>query len=41
MRAKYCQYCRTPLDEGCECLCELAEYEADMIEELENRPEKQ
>ena len=41
MRAKYCQYCGTPLDEGCECLRELAEYEAELIEELENRPETQ
>lgn len=41
MKPKYCQYCGAPLDEGCECLRELAEYEADLLEELENRPETQ
>ena len=41
MITKYCQYCGAPLDEGCECLRELAEYEADLLEELENRPETQ
>ena len=41
MKPKYCQYCGAPLDEGCECLLELAEYEADLLEELENRPETQ
>lgn len=41
MKPKFCQYCGTPLDEGCECLRDLAEYEAELIEELENRPETQ
>ena len=41
MMAKYCKYCGTPLVEGCECLRELAEYEANIIEELENSPEAQ
>ena len=41
MKPKYCQYCGAPLDKGCECLRELAEYEAELIEELENRPETQ
>lgn len=36
-----CQYCGTPLVEGCECLRELAEYEANIIEELENSLETQ
>ena len=41
MKPKFCQYCGKPLDEGCECLRDLAEYEAELIEELENRPETQ
>lgn len=41
MKPKFCQYCGAPLDEGCECLRYLAEYEAELIEELENSPEAQ
>lgn len=41
MKPKFCQYCGAPLDEGCECLIYLAEYEAELIEELENSPEAQ
>ena len=40
MKPKFCQYCGIPLDEGCECRW-IAEYEAELIEELENRPETQ
>lgn len=41
MRPKYCEYCGTSLDEGCDCRRELAEYQQDLLEELENRPETQ
>jgi hypothetical protein len=41
MEPKYCQYCGAPLDEGCKCLIYLAEYEAELLEELENSPEAQ
>ena len=41
MKPKFCAYCGTPLEEGCECLRELAEAETDMVEELENRPDTQ
>lgn len=35
----FCPYCGQPLSEGCRCAIEAAEYEAELIEELENRPE--
>lgn len=41
MRPKFCEYCGTSLDEGCNCARELAEYQAEFLEELENRPETQ
>lgn len=41
MRKKFCEYCGTPLEEGCDCLRELAEYEEERIRELEERPETQ
>lgn len=41
MKAMYCQYCGSPLEDRCNCLRELAEYEEDLIEELESRPETQ
>lgn len=37
MRKQYCEYCGARLDEGCNCARELAEYEVDFIEELEER----
>lgn len=39
MKARFCQYCGTHLSEGCECERELAQIEADFIEEYENRPD--
>lgn len=32
---RFCPYCGAPLSDGCDC--ELAEYEADLIDELEDR----
>jgi hypothetical protein len=34
---RFCPYCGAPLTDGCDCERELAEYEADLIEELEDR----
>lgn len=34
---RFCPYCGTPLSEGCTCEQEVAEYEAELIEELEDR----
>jgi hypothetical protein len=39
MEPRFCQYCGTPLDEGCGCLRELAQAEQDFIEEYESRPD--
>ena len=33
----FCPYCGLPLSEGCECAREVAEYEAELLEELEDR----
>ncbi len=41
MKAIYCQYCGELLENRCDCLRELAEYESERIEELESRPETQ
>jgi hypothetical protein len=41
MKAIYCQYCGELLSKGCRCLKELAQAEADFIEEYENRPDVQ
>lgn len=41
MKPKYCEYCGQLLSEGCECHREVAEYEANLVDELENRPETQ
>lgn len=41
MKPIYCQYCGELLENRCGCLRELAEYEAERIEEYENRPETQ
>lgn len=37
MKKQYCPYCGAHLDEGCNCAREAAEYEAEQIEELEER----
>ena len=34
---RFCLYCGAPLSEGCDCARELAEYEAERTEELEER----
>lgn len=34
---RFCPYCGAPLFEGCTCEREAAEYEAELIEELEER----
>ena len=41
MKPQFCQYCGEPLENRCSCLRDLAEAEADLVEELENRPETQ
>lgn len=41
MRAKFCQYCGESLDEGCSCIRDIAQAEADFIEEYESRPDVQ
>lgn len=33
----FCPYCGLPLSEGCDCEREVAEYEARLIEDLEDR----
>lgn len=38
MKPKYCQYCGEPLENNCDCLKELAEAEAQFIEDYENDP---
>lgn len=39
LKPQYCQYCGRRLDERCGCLREIAEYQEEMIDELENRQE--
>lgn len=34
---RFCPYCGAPVSESCDCARELAEYEAERIEELEER----
>lgn len=34
---RFCPYCGAPLSDWCDCERELAEYEADLLEELEER----
>lgn len=34
---RFCPYCGLPLSEGCECSIEVAQYEAELLEELEER----
>lgn len=33
----FCPYCGLPLSEGCECAVAVAQYEAELMEELEER----
>ncbi len=33
----FCPYCGLPLSEGCECAIAVAEFEAELLEELEDR----
>lgn len=33
----FCPYCGLPLSEGCECARHVAEYEAELLEDLEER----
>lgn len=37
MKKLYCQYCGELLEDGCNCEREIAEYEAEQIEEIEER----
>ena len=37
IQPKYCQYCGELLENGCDCLREIAEREKEFIEELEER----
>lgn len=41
MNKLFCPYCGMRLDEGCNCLKEIAEMKAEAIEEYENRPDVQ
>ncbi len=41
MEAKFCQYCGTPLNEGCECLRELSAQKEQWLEDYYNSPETQ
>ncbi|MDF2499334.1 MAG: hypothetical protein K0Q77_48 [Anaerosporomusa subterranea] len=41
MKKQYCPYCGAHLNERCGCERELAEAEAEWIEEYENRPDTQ
>ena len=34
---RFCPYCGEPLENGCDCAREAAEYEAERLEELEER----
>lgn len=37
LKKRFCPYCGAPLSDGCDCERELAEREADLIDELEER----
>jgi len=41
MEPKYCEYCGELLSNRCDCKRLQAEYAADLLEELENRPDTQ
>lgn len=34
---RFCPYCGLPLSEGCDCEIEVARYQEELIEELEER----
>lgn len=34
---RFCPYCGLPLSEGCDCEIEVAQYEKELIESLEER----
>lgn len=38
MKKQYCEYCGTHVDEGCDCLRELAEMKLQFIVDYENDP---
>ena len=38
MKKRFCQYCGAPLEDGCECLREIAEAREQFIEDYENDP---
>lgn len=37
MLKRFCPYCGQPLSEGCDCARDAAEYEAELLEELEEQ----
>ena len=39
MKEKYCAFCGSPLEDRCNCLREMAEAEAQFIEDYNNSPE--
>lgn len=41
MKKQYCPYCGQHVSERCDCEKEIAQAEADFIEEYENRPDVQ
>jgi len=41
MKKRFCEYCGTPIADGCDCLKEAAEEYAATVEEIENRPDTQ
>lgn len=41
MEKRFCEYCGTPLEDGCDCLREAAEAREQFIEDYENSPETQ
>lgn len=34
---RFCPYCGLPLSEGCECAIEVAQYESELLDALEER----
>jgi hypothetical protein len=41
MKKRFCEYCGTPIADGCDCLKEAADEYAATVEEIENRPDTQ
>jgi len=39
MKARFCQYCGEPLDEGCACAREAAEAEQEWLDDYYDRPD--